>query len=102
MRQASSDPIKRLANLIHERYQPELGERLGKDIQPTRLREILSEYYNISELEDLCLRLGIDDQELAKETIGQFARAIISYCKHRGRLSELATQTFWHRPNAPW
>jgi hypothetical protein len=68
----------------------------------SRLRQILAEYFNISELRGLCFDLGIDYENLPGETRSDFAREVLDYAKRHGQIPELFAKVKELRPHASW
>ncbi len=53
------------------------------------LYDVLTQYFNSSELTDLAWDMNIDYEEIAGETKSAKARNLITYCQRRGRLDQL-------------
>jgi hypothetical protein len=70
--------------------------------QLKQLRLILNEFFNSSELQNLCFDLGIDFDDLAGESKSDKARELIEYSLRYGFLAELVTACHERRPKAPW
>lgn len=66
------------------------------------LRDKLVEYFNKSELEALCFRLGLPSDDLPGETRTELAQALIEYCHRRDRLPELLRRCQAERPQVDW
>lgn len=62
------------------------------------LRRVLDDHYNIEELKDLCLTLGIDYEDIPGETQSAKARELVLYMQRRDRLAELVEQVMRERP----
>lgn len=67
-----------------------------------KLRDILVEHFNSSELHNLCFDLGIRHESIAGNTIEDKARELIEYCFRRGKLEELVNRCRELRPNMDW
>ncbi|MCA9948972.1 MAG: hypothetical protein KDE48_04965 [Anaerolineales bacterium] len=65
-----------------------------------RLRQVLSNYFNESELQDIAFDLGVDYENLPGRAKGDKARELIAYLERRGRISELEQKCNQLRPNA--
>ncbi|KAA3665083.1 MAG: ATP-binding protein, partial [Chloroflexi bacterium] len=85
-----------------------LGQKLigldGLLLPQMQMRKLLVKYFNISELQDLCLELGVNHEEIAghNDTISSFARGLIQFCQQRNRLPELLNHCFQNRPKVMW
>jgi hypothetical protein len=71
-------------------------------ISPTMLRQILAEYFNESELRDLCFEMEIGYEDLAGPGLRDKARELVIYCERRGRTDELVRRCHELRPKASW
>ena len=67
-----------------------------------RLRQILNDYFNESELQNLAFDLGVDYENLPGKAKSDKARELIAFLDRRGRLAELVQRCHQLRPNAPW
>lgn len=63
------------------------------------LRDILIDFFNRTELRDLCFELGVNDEELSGDTINDKARELIAYMRRRSRLNELIETCYRARPH---
>lgn len=77
------------------------GER-EMTISTDKLRQILNDYLNESELQNLAFDLGVDYENLPGKSKGDKARELIAFLERRGRLSDLIQTCYQLRPNAPW
>lgn len=68
-------------------------------IREDRLRQILANYFNESELRNLCFDLGIKDEEFPSGS--GYAREMVKYFKRHNRLTELTVQIQHLRPKIP-
>lgn len=68
----------------------------------TRLRQILTTYFDKGELRTLCFDLGVDYDDLPGEAKVDKARELVSYMERRNRIPELVAMGRRLRPNAPW
>jgi tetratricopeptide (TPR) repeat protein len=67
-----------------------------------RVLDGLRAAYNIRDLREVCLRLEVDDEELAGRTKGELARELIGHMRRRGRLDELIAFLRADRPRIAW
>lgn len=67
-----------------------------------RLRQLLVEHFDESELRDLTFDLDIDYENLGGSGKSDKARALIGYLKRRGRLGELITLAQRRRSHVAW
>ncbi len=67
-----------------------------------RLRQILNDYFDESELRDLCFDLRVDYQSLPGEGKSSKARELIAHCERRGQLDVLERKCRELRPHASW
>jgi DNA-binding response OmpR family regulator len=74
-------------------------EKLAKSIDRVDLRNRLAHQFNIRELRNLCFELDVNHEELEYETVGDFAREIVSFFKRRGELDRLIRRCQQLRPN---
>ncbi len=65
---------------------------------PVQLRNVLSEYYNTSDLNSMCYDLGIDYDEWEGTAKSNKIVSMITYMKNRGRLGELVAYIQETRP----
>lgn len=67
-----------------------------------KLRQILIDYFDESELETLCFDLRVDYDSLAGTAKATKAIALIEHLVHLGRVVELIDYCSQLRPNIPW
>lgn len=67
-----------------------------------RLRQILTHYFDESELRNLSFDLGVDYESLPGATKGDKARELVAYFERRDRLAELIQACHGLRPDASW
>ncbi len=65
-----------------------------------QLRDLITRYFNDSELRDLCFDLGIDYENLGGDNKAAKARELVGYGQRHGRLAELEAACRSLRPNA--
>jgi len=70
-------------------------------IDKIQLRDVLTSYFNLSELHDLCFDLSIYYEELPGQSKSDKARELIQYMDRRGDLPNLVTAVKRLRPRAP-
>jgi DNA-binding LacI/PurR family transcriptional regulator len=66
------------------------------------LLETLRNYFDDSELRDICFSLNVDYQSLPGASKGDKARELITFLERRERISELVETCRQLRPNIPW
>jgi hypothetical protein len=64
-----------------------------------RLVQALTEYFDLSELEMLCLGMNIEYEALPGDTRPLKAKALVEYCKRHARLQELRSNIQKERPH---
>ncbi len=67
-----------------------------------QLRRVLDEYFNETELRNLCFDMGIDYEGLSSGGKADKARELIAHCDRHGRVDELERRCRELRPNVPW
>ncbi len=67
-----------------------------------QLRRVLDEYFNETELRNLCFDMGIDYEGLSSGGKADKARELIAHCERHGQTDELERKCRELRPNAPW
>jgi hypothetical protein len=88
---------------IHNNAVVELAvEQKPEQINLDKLRQILTTYFDESELRDLYFDLGIEYGSLQGESTRDKARELISYLKRRGRIFELLEIGKQQRPGIHW
>lgn len=68
----------------------------------SQLRQLLTNYFNESELQTLVFDLSLDYEMLPGPTKGDKARELVMLCQRNGRLSELVEIGRKLRPNVAW
>ena len=76
------------------------AEDQQREERQIKLRQTLDEFFTLSELRGLCFDMNIDFENLGGETKSDKVVALIEFCKHRGRTSELEAKVSELRPNA--
>jgi hypothetical protein len=71
-------------------------------VNPARLRQVLTEYFNSDELQSLCFDLGIDYESLPGEGKANKAREVVGYARRRGQIPELYAEIKKSRPHVSW
>lgn len=75
-------------------------KRRSQNSLPThKLRQILTNYFNESELQNLTFDLGVDYENLAGKSEADKARELLAFLERRGRVSELVEIIIRLRPN---
>lgn len=67
-----------------------------------KLREQISNTFNIEEIETLCFDLNIDKDNIAGESKLSKSRELVSYCERLGKLQELKLRCKELRPSLDW
>lgn len=70
--------------------------------QRQNLVEIIRKTFNVRELKALSFRFGIDVEELAWQTKGEFVRELVAYFERHGVLEDLLLYLEKERPNIDW
>jgi serine/threonine protein kinase len=79
------------------------GERLVSiEADPIKIRQILREYFDESELQDLCFDLGVNYQGLPGSGTGDKARELVSLFIRHQNISLLVGAIKELRPNTEW
>lgn len=76
-----------------------MPEEVGND---ARLRQLLTEYFNIGELKDLCFDLSIDYEILPGDGKADKARELVAYVKRHGQRARLLAECQKLRPHVTW
>ena len=67
--------------------------------QKNQLCDLIAAGYNLSEMKQLCGRLGVDWEDVSAETTRKmFAQELVSYFERRGWSRELIDQVWYDRP----
>jgi len=74
----------------------------SRQIDPAKLRQVLTERFNESELRNLCFDLHVDYESLTGAGKEDKARELVAYLERRGRLSELVETGKRQRPDIDW
>ena len=64
-----------------------------------KLVPLLNGYFNISEIDNLCFEMGIDDENLRGQTKEEKARSLVKFVEQNGRIPELKKLMRVARPN---
>jgi hypothetical protein len=89
--------VDNLVNAILNRF----GE-LSLPNNLSKLRDQFVEYFNKSELKDLCLDLSIEYENLEGETLNDQARELIKHCYRHGKSEALIRICQGLRPRVNW
>jgi hypothetical protein len=68
----------------------------------TQLRQLLTKYFNESELRTLCFDLRIDYENLGSGGKADQARELVAHLERHGRIPELLETGKQMRPDVPW
>ena len=72
------------------------------DLDPVRIRKLLTKHFNSTELQNLVFDLGLDYDMLPGDGVADKARELVGHLQRRLRLEELVTQCQQARPTLPW
>ncbi len=72
------------------------------DVDKPSLRQYLTEYFDIDDLETLCFDMGIDHEKFTNQGKGRMVRELITYTDRSGRIEELLTHCRKLRSNVDW
>ncbi len=75
------------------------SQHLPQPISLDQLRQLLTDYFSIEDLQDLCLSLGVDFENLPAQGKGNQARELVIHLHHRGRIDELIALCQQLRPH---
>ncbi|MBP6805020.1 MAG: PQQ-like beta-propeller repeat protein [Chloroflexi bacterium] len=78
------------------------GSTIPAEIDPTRLRQLLSEYFDMANLQTLCFDLQVDFEILRGETKTEKIMALILYVAREHRLEALLALCREARPFIEW
>ena len=70
--------------------------------QPTDLHRKIGQYFNVDELQALCLDLGIDYEDLEGNTRQAKATALVGYCNRHDLRADLIARCADLRPHVDW
>lgn len=62
----------------------------------------LRERFSLDEMRDICMRLGIEAEDIPGEGRSGFARELVFYCRRRNLLRQLETAVAEMRPDVAW
>lgn len=68
----------------------------------TLLRQNLAEFFNLSELNNLCLDLGFSPEHIPGQTRRDLANGLVEYCYRRNLIPTLISLCQEQRPHVPW
>jgi hypothetical protein len=71
-------------------------------VERVRLLDILRQYFNESELKDLCFSLAVDYEALPGASVWDKARELVTYAERHLGVVELVDHIVKLRPNAFW
>ena len=74
----------------------------SQPMNKVKLRDLLVEYFNSSELHNLCFDLNIKHENIAGNTLTDKARELIEYCVRYGRFDALVNRCRELRPHVNW
>ncbi len=73
-----------------------------QSVTPTKLRQVLTTYFNETELRDLCFDLRVDYESLPGTSKADKARELVAHFERRVLLRELIAACYRLRPNIDW
>lgn len=73
---------------------------MPQQIDPQALTQTIWSRFSLSEIKDLCFRLGISHEDIPGSTRRDKARELVLYCERHGRLPELAQRVAELRPKS--
>lgn len=97
----------RLRSLLHEAgIEPPSNPKLRTDGAPESLAvalyKLIAARFNVDELADLGMSIGIQNEDIAGETITARALELVQYAQRHGMLSELIAACRKARPKTAW
>jgi hypothetical protein len=66
------------------------------------LHKLLTDLFNLEEIDDVAFRMGINVEDLEGGVVGRRARSLVTYARRHGQLDELAGLVRQLRPDASW
>jgi hypothetical protein len=100
------DVVKPVQSFSVPSFEPSLDRNVSlpksDSISRVELVRILTNYFNLSELQSLCFELDVDFEDLAGVGKNDKARELVNYLYRRGRIVELTRQIQQLRPNITW
>ena len=102
--QTYSDQIEILWKGGREVKESEFGSLAAEPQSPpmSTLRQLLTDYFNETELRNLCFDLDVEYEDLSGPTKADKARELVSLLKRSDRIPELVKRCSELRPNVPW
>ncbi|MBK6711545.1 MAG: hypothetical protein IPG51_14600 [Chloroflexi bacterium] len=71
-------------------------------INPSKLRDLMREHYNLAELQEMCTDLGVDYEDIAGDTLHARVHNLVRYFKRQNRLEKLVQRSKELRPAVDW
>jgi hypothetical protein len=81
---------------------PVSGRPLQAQVDLVALRDKLVQHFSLAELDDLCFKVGVDEEEIPGRTRPEKAREMVQYFRRRNRLPELLAACRAERPTIQW
>lgn len=72
------------------------------ETEPVEVALLLGMHFNLNEIDDLCMRLGVEAENLPGTTLAARARNLVGYFQRRGQLHVLVKQCEELRPKVYW
>jgi len=69
-------------------------------VDTVKLYDALTRLFDLNDVQDLAIRLGINWDELAGDTLSARCRSLLNYCGNRGKLDQLRQLVMTQRPDA--
>jgi Effector-associated domain 7 len=78
------------------------GQRPSGQVDVAKLRQLLNEHFNDSELQDLCFDIGIDYESLPGPGKSDKARGLVAHARRHGQTTKLLIKCRESRPDVDW
>lgn len=86
-----------------EEWQTTIARKPGTSpLQRATLLDQLMAAFDMKELQVLAFKLGVNTEDIAGETVSEFAKGLIEYFERRDRLYVLVDYCQRQRPNHDW
>lgn len=76
------------------------GLKLKQMINVARLREKMTQYFSLTEIQTIAFDMAIDSENLPRTIKEEFVRELIEHCRRTDRLEELVLKCYKLRPHA--
>ena len=88
--------------IIEVTQQPLLESTTLETIELQRLLKLITTYFNMEELKNICFQLNIDLEELSPGNKEELVRELLLYLNRQGLILELLRVAKQLRPNTDW